>query len=285
VIAAAPVPLTRWQSVVLDDQLYVLTSEVGRADSPVAFLRYDPAGDVWTRLPVPDVDSNAVALVAGDHAVIAVASSDESASRDMIFEVARRAWRRLPDDPLRPSSSRSAAWLGDRLLLAATPGVADPELGQHELKLAILDIASMRWGTLPSIEIGGGYPVVAAGSVVYPFFNFTGERVGQDEQLYPNGALLDLSRGSWRMLSGRPRGKGLNAYGISAGLRTFVGGHLVDPRTGAWTMIPTPPWSERNGEAVLAGPNSIFVWGGTSSDGSAVVTNLADGYLLRLPPT
>jgi hypothetical protein len=64
---------------------------------------------------------------------------------------------------------------------------------------------------------------------------------------------------------------------LNLGDWTFVGGHLIDPRTKNWTTIATPWWSRQKARTVLASTDVIFVWGGASDD-----ANLADGYLQRL---
>ncbi len=63
---------------------------------------------------------------------------------------------------------------------------------------------------------------------------------------------------------------------LVVGDRVEVGGHLVNPVTGAWTPLSPPPGGRRTGEAVLASPDAILVWGGSIDQ-----TNLASGYLLR----
>ena len=79
------------------------------------------------------------------------------------------------------------------------------------------------------------------------------------------------------MLPPPPASRGFNAGLLNVGDRTFVGGHLVDPRTEKWTTVPTPWWSRQKARTVLASTDMIFVWGGASYD-----ANLADGYLLRI---
>jgi hypothetical protein len=79
------------------------------------------------------------------------------------------------------------------------------------------------------------------------------------------------------MLRPPPASRGFDPGLLTVGDRTFVGGHLIDPRTEKWSTIPTPWWSQQKSRTVLAGADMIFVWGGASDD-----ANLADGYLLRI---
>ena len=88
--------------------------------------------------------------------------------------------------------------------------------------------------------------------------------------------ILDLATFSWRPLPDPPTGKGLDGYVRNVAEKTFIGGHLYDPRTREWTRIPPPPWSERDGQLALTNATTIFVWGGNTAD-----MNTADGYLLN----
>lgn len=56
----------------------------------------------------------------------------------------------------------------------------------------------------------------------------------------------------------------------------LVSGHLLNPATGDWTVVPPLPGPSRTGETALANTDTIVVWGGASSG-----QNLADGYMLH----
>lgn len=183
--ADAPVPVSGRTTVVLDDKLYVLTPDSGRADSPVTFLCYDPVQDVWTTLPSPSGEG--VDLVAADDVVLAVASSTEEAAVDSVFEPTRGSWRQLPPDPLGPSDVRAAVWMGDWLLLTAQGSVPEQGAERDVLELGALDATFTDWRRLPNSNIGGGYPIVVSDLVVYPFFTFTGKNDGRDAQTFPRG--------------------------------------------------------------------------------------------------
>ena len=115
-----------------------------------------------------------------------------------------------------------------------------------------------------------------AGSVVYPFVNYSGDEPDEPGPYYPYGALLDPATGRWDYLPDPPRRPGLVSDALVVGDRVEVGGHLVNPVTGAWTPLSPPPGGRRTGETVLASPDVILVWGGSIDQ-----TNLASGFLLR----
>ena len=64
---------------------------------------------------------------------------------------------------------------GDRLLLTATDRRAKGEPKDDRLRIAALDESLGRWTTLPDSELSGGFPVGVAGSMVFPFVNYSGD--------------------------------------------------------------------------------------------------------------
>ena len=275
-IAEAPVPVSGRAALVLDDQLYLLVGDSERSDSPISYLRYDPGADAWTALPTPDREWSD--LIATDRAIVAMYAPHEKGPKiDQVFDPEQAVWAPLPRDPLAPSASRRATWLGDRLLLTATDRRAKGEPEADRLRMAALDADLRRWTALPDAELSGGYPVGLAGLVVYPFFNYSGDEPPEPGRYYPYGAVLDPATGDWDYLPDPPRRPGLVSDALVVGDRVEVGGHLVNPATGAWTVLSLPPGDRRTGETVLASSDTILIWGGSVDQ-----TNLASGYLLHL---
>lgn len=277
-LAPAPTPVSGvLEMTALDGQIYLLTGDVGRADSPVTFLSYDPDGDTWATLPPPPTVFPQ--LVAAGSKVVAISGSDgQGRSDDAVFDPGTRAWTTLPADPLGPSSVRSAAWLGDRLLLAGGDLAAN---GPSVTRLATLDAPLATWSRLPDSDIIGGYPVWVAQRVVFPMTGSEdGGEVGNWGRSYDNGGILDPATGNWtRLPSPLAGGSGLEGTIGSVGDRTLVGGQLLDPRSRAWTRVPAAPWGSayRSGQTIITGSDSIFVWGGGTDR-----ANLAEGHLLHL---
>jgi len=282
-IASAPTPVGGvLQMTVADQIIYLLTGDLDRDDSPVTFLAYHPDADRWDVLPAPPVD-NPQLLAAGSK-LVAVGSSDEGGkpTTDAVFNPETNRWQRLPDDPLGPSFGRTAAWLGDRLLLTASDLVANPGSdGPSLTRLAILDDDLTTWTLLPQSDIIGGNPVWVHDLVVFPMTGSAdGGEVGNWGRDYFNGAILDPVAGTWTELP-QPRvgHSGLEGILGSVGDRTLVGGQLLDPRTREWTRVPQSPWGSayRTSQTITTGPDSIFVWGGSDDN-----QNLTEGYLLRV---
>jgi hypothetical protein len=281
-IAPAPTPVGGvLHMTAVGNKLYLLTGDLNRPDSPATFLAYDPDADSWSELPLPPTEHPQ--LITAGLKLVAIDESDEQKpAEDSVFDPLTSRWKRLPDDPLGPSFGRTAAWLGDQLLLTASDLVPNPGAdGPSLTRLAVLDKSLSRWTLLPDSDIIGGNPVWVADRVVFPSTGSAdGGKVGNWGRDYFEGAILGPATGTWTRLPGPPNGRsGLEGIIGSVGDRTLVGGHLLDPRTRAWTQLPKPPWgaSYRSAQTIVTGPHNIFVWGGTDDK-----ENLADGYLLPL---
>lgn len=281
-IAPAPTPVGGvLQMAAIGHELYLLTGDLRRADSPVTFLSYDPGADAWSSLPAPPLEYPQ--LVAVGTTIVAVHWSDKpEAESDAAFDTRTRRWRRLPGDPLGPSSGRTAAWLGDRLLLAASDLVPHPGADRPPLtRLATLDQSLERWTTQPDSDIIGGYPVWAADRVVFPLTGSEdGGKVGNWGRDYANGGILDPVTGTWTALPQPVNGhSGLEGVLGTVGDRVLVGGQLLQPATRAWTRVPRSPWGQgyRSSQTIVTSPDAIFVWGGATEQ-----DNLDEGYLLQV---
>jgi hypothetical protein len=277
-IAKAPIPVSGWNSAVAGGFLYLLTGEEWRTDSPAAVLRYDPAADEWVRFPAPAGEANSLVAVGGH--LLAISSSDEfGPAADWLLDPDSGEWTALPDDPLGPSFDREATDLDGALILSArdlvpSPGSEEPSLA----RMARLSADLREWTMLPDSEAIGGGPTAASGLIVFPFTGSAdGGEVNNWGRDYFFGGIYDPADGSWRDLPVPPPEGGLPEAALTLGDRVLVGGHLLDPAAWAWTVLPAMPGGERASETIVAGDETILVWGG-----STLTDNLADGYLLRL---
>ncbi|HEX8510998.1 MAG TPA: hypothetical protein VF635_16050 [Propionibacteriaceae bacterium] len=271
-VADAPVPVsTITDPVVIGDTMYLLTGNPHRNDSPVAMLAYSAKKDVWKKLPAPAKEGLTLVAV-GEQIAAILYTAERKPAADYLFDPGRQTWRRLPPDPLGKTHSRTGLWWQGQLLLLASD--MDLTSASPPTHVASLDITDNSWRRLPDLTIGGGYAVVVNGRVVHGYVGFDGT-TGHGE-FYPNGALVDPGQGTWHLLPGPPRGKGIGGHVLNVGSRTVIGGHLVDPVTERWTAIPKPPWPAEDTRDVVASDSSILVWGGTSED-----KNVDDGWLLR----
>ena len=279
-IADAPVPVARTNVMTAGNQVYVLTADQGRADSPVVFLSYDPEQDRWATHPLPPAWGT---LVAAGSSVLTISGSDEGTGAiDAVFNLKTNKWQRLPDDPLGPSYDRSAIWVNGTLLLAAKDLVANPgAIAPSVVRLARLDGSLSRWTTLPDSRIIGSGPVGVGTHAVWPEpGSADGGAVGNWGESYSEGGILDTTSETWQALP-RPPGKpALDCCATVVGQRLLVGGQLLDPATRRWTRIPSLPKPERWSPTVVGSPDTLLVWGGAKSGRRP--ENLATGYLLRL---
>lgn len=208
-ISPAPTPLSGIHGmIVVDGKLYLLTGDVGRDDSPNTFLSYDPTLDAWATLPLPPGEN--VQLVAAGSQVIAIGGSDEAGpALDSVYESTANRWKRLPDDPLGPSLSRSAVWLDDQLLVVGTDLVPNPgSKGPSLTRLAVLDASSSGWAKLADSDIIGGHPVWVHDRVVFPMTGSEkGGAVGNWGREYAYGAIFDPASSAWVALPCAPVGR------------------------------------------------------------------------------
>jgi hypothetical protein len=279
-IADAPVPVAGLNGVVAGGRVYLLTPEQERADSPTSFLSYDPGSDTWTKHPLPPTWG---ALVAAGSAVVAVPESDENgATTDAAFDIKTNKWQRLPDDPLGPSFDRSAVWTDGGLLLAAKDLVPNPGAdGPALVRLARLDDGFSRWSTLPDSEIIGWGPMAVQDRVVWPGTGSAdGGGVGNWGRDYFEGGIFEPASGQWQALPRAPWKPALGAYPVVAGSRALVAGHLLDPATGRWTRVPKLPGEQRAAATVIASPDLLLFWGGSTIGERPA--NFDTGYLLHL---
>jgi hypothetical protein len=289
-IADAPVPLEGLNSVAAGDRLYLLAGEPGRADevgqaeNPLTFLSYAPKQDTWTTHPLPPMPGT---LVAAGPSVVVVPGSDEGKQAiDAIFDVITNSWQQLPDDPLGPSSSRSATWVDGSLLLAAkdfeSTSAAQPSL----VRLARLDGT---WSTLPDSEIIGYEPVAVGTRAVWPYAGSAdGGKVNGWGRSYDEGGIFDSSTKQWKKLPSRPFEATTDCCnGVVIGDQVMVNSQLLNPATGRWTRIPPLPGTERLSATIVGSPDALLVWAGATmrAGQSGRPENLSTGYLLRPPVT
>jgi hypothetical protein len=128
-IAAAPTPIRRAQTAVVEDTVYVLAApdfgapnrylETETPDVEYAFTAYHVTEDRWEDLPDPPKGSRVSLLAAVGGRAIAYRRdiSDDydddgspADSHDYAWDAAAAAWREVPSDPANPLSNR---WLAD----------------------------------------------------------------------------------------------------------------------------------------------------------------------------
>jgi len=270
-IADAPVDLSASPPAVVAGRLYY---QVGYGVTAGAYA-YDAAQDRWSRIATP---KGGGALVAAGDRLVSINYSDEVAGFDELYDADADTWTRLPDDPLGKSFNRGAIWVNGKLLLGAHKLVADPGSEEPSLvQLAELDLDTMRWTKLSTLDVLSGFSAAVGGLVIFPTpGSADGGEVNNWGRSYPMGGIYDVGTGDWAELpDGLPSSDGVTrSWGDAAvtGGQVFTSGHLLDPSARTWTELPSPPSGNLVGQTVIAGPEGLLVfggWDGTAHTGAA----------------
>ena len=216
---------------------------------------YDPVTKAWRMLADPPdlIDGNADAVWAGDKMVVLATDWDDtvnaSAAPDdpagAIYDPAQDSWQEIapfPQDMGDLSPDIAAYWLDGRVVvLGVFAGGVSMTPGDGA---AAYDPTADEWEALDDVPL----PFGSAGAVS------TGDGlvvVGPDTPGRPDGSLAT--------------GTGMAAAAL-------------DPTTGTWRALPTPPGAVRSGPVVAWTGTEVVVVGGYSGPG----TPLADGVELDL---
>jgi len=277
--AQAPVPISGSNVVAVADRMYLQTPDLGREDSPVSFVSYDPERDVWSTHPIPP-DTGGALVAAGDVVLSISGSAEGGPAADAVFDPRTNAWKELPGDPLAPSFDRAGVWVDGSLLLTAKDLVSNPGAETPTVvRLARLD-GFTRWTALPDSTIVGSGPIAVGSHTVWPMLESAdGGAIGNWGRSYDLGGIFDLPSGEWQSLPRPPRTSQVPAGNAVVGGRILVGGHLLDPVTRRWIKVPELPGQERASVTMIGSPEVLLVWGGGTTDEPSA--NLSTGYLLR----
>lgn len=240
----APIPLDVYSSAVVGDVLYLLMTTEGNVAPRL--LALDLLGGTWENVPAPPVAARCCLklVAAGERLIGFYVEQGRSGSADFAFVRATGSWEKLPAAPFDTSYDRSMVWTGDALVLV-TPG---PPPGQAMtsrppfLKAAVL--VGQSWRVLPDQQ------TVIGGSTDW---SWSGARVVSATTLAADGGQT-------------------NGFG-----RTIPAGGQLDPATGAWSELPSPPATSTNGGVVAA--DSRYV-----ANGEGLVFDAREQRWIQLPP-
>lgn len=263
-IADAPVALSEGEPVVVSGRLYF---QLGYGPT-AAVLAYDAGTDAWSQLPAPAGGGVLVAL--GDRLASVAWSTEEAGAFDELFDPVTGQWTRLPADPLKASYERTLVWVGGRALLFAK--AVPPESGGKApvFRLAELDLATGKWRRLPDSDVVGVAGRAVGDLVVFPEpGSYDGGEVDNWGRDHPAGGIFDPAAGVWSQLPEPARSDGGLSYGrtTTAGALLLTGSGLLDPVGRTWSTVPEPPGGNLLGQAVVAGPDGLLVFGGWDGSG------------------
>jgi hypothetical protein len=288
-LAAAPLPLNVAAAAVLDDVVYLLTTDHDGAD---AFLSYAVAEDAWELLPSPDTPWLRLVALADGIAGVQPTHEPEPAA-DLWYDPQARTWTPLPPDPNAPAFDRAGVAVDGRLVVLGIPLVDQPGQEPSSYRAAIFDPADVGWEDIAeppadqAIGFWGPDWFAVDGLAVNPHLGSSdGGETNTYDRAYPHGGILDPTTGTWRHLSEAPAPRhSAPHHRLVAGSNTAVvaDGWLLRPATGEWVPIDDDVQLPTGGHAVALLGEVLFVWGGGDDDGELS----ADGWLWspRAAPT
>ena len=272
-IAPSPVPFDNQQAIVVDGDVFLLTScrGISRACSGgLVLLRYRPVEDAWNVLSPPPSGLN-YSLTRFGRGLVAYASSDHLGERtDWRLETPSGAWTKLPADPLPPVISRVMVGSGDDLLLFARE-LRGGTAASTRMIGARLDVGSGRWSDLPPAPGNGFEDSVIDGVAIS---GSSTRAAGAD--MVPDGGIFDPVAGAWRPLPSKgwrrpPAVTAATAWrsGVVGVLRKttatfdYAGGSVLDVEAQEW--IELPPIDDRVRASVTSVGRRLIQVGGARS--------------------
>lgn len=264
-LSSAPIGIEPYApSALVGDHLFVKVRE--------KVLDYDVRRDAWSTLP--RTVSDWYDLVADGDRLVLVSGSDEQEVRaDLTYDVAKKRWSELPEDPIGPAFDRGMVASPSGLVLTAKKLVPNPGAGDQPsfVLAAMLDPKSGQWRRLPDGDLlGGGRTAVVGDRLIMPSpdaSNGGGDGAGDYGRLIPFGGVLDLEDDTWHRLPNAPRYLGGGWPVDASGSRLIAAeGYVYDDASGSWLEVPRPPGAaERPGPAVWVGDRLVVV-GGTNDE-------------------
>ncbi|MEX0985461.1 MAG: hypothetical protein WD096_10500 [Actinomycetota bacterium] len=266
-IADAPMPVVSYTGAVLDDTLYVW----GSPDlETYSLLAYHPLDDRWDVVDLPpEVRSSAglMRLAPADDAIVMYLDSQEREpfSPDYLFEPANGELRQLTPDPLMPTFDRSIVWTGSELILLGIEVGLRAEGEEYLYRAATFDPTEGRWRALPDTGIAGYDPswFWSAGGLVNPSIGHVGDNGSEQGTGPPYGGALDPSTGVWEELPSPPDRHAYAGPAVGGGRYVVSSqGAILDALDGSWeALAPLPVVPDEGAVAVWAG-DRLVVWGG-----------------------
>ncbi|HEY8728112.1 MAG TPA: hypothetical protein VIL94_00910, partial [Acidothermaceae bacterium] len=250
---------------------------------------YDPATQTWTTLPAAPISArSAVAGVwTGSQLFIwggytqLTDNAQRAAADGALYDPATRVWRKLPPGPLSARADAQAFWLGGKVIvLGGHPAVTSATLYSN-VDVAMFDPATNTWSKATAMPTNKDQSVVviaaaATNDRVYVWREW-GHWVDNGDNSTSTtwgieSLVFDPATSTW--LAGPPQSPSApagftaavwtgdaiyvpdNDYwcgGCSGPARLGGPGHVLDPRTNTWTMMPAGPVDSLRPSALWTG--------------------------------
>jgi hypothetical protein len=261
-IAAAPVGVgDRFAHVMAGDRM-VLLRDTG------AWLMYDSGSDTWSGLPSPARPVHQPSLAVDGHLLYAVTSNGPPGPV-AVLDLDTETWSTLPVSPHEPR-------LVQRTLLSTPQGLA-----LFGIDRSRQDYRPTPPLTLAEVWDGQRWRRLPAGHVDEAFegWHWTGTHaVALVSHAVPGVrgdlgvAALDVSTGRWRAPCPEVLGSRADLLGLRGGAGPLVatGGYLYDDSTGAWVLVPRPPYDEAAASSTVFAGGRVLAFGGEVQGSSSL---------------
>jgi hypothetical protein len=176
-------------------------------------------------------------------------------------------------------------WTGQDLVLLGIEHVPSPGSEKPSVyRAAILDLANGTWRRLPDSQIVGYNPdwFWSSGRVVNPTLGGGNGGRTMDGRWLPRGGLLDPTTGAWSLLPDPPTGLGgLTGFSLGGGDHVVnLEGWVLNVATSSWTALPTYGGEADSGQSAVWAGDRVVVFGGSKWSGNEGVL-LDDAWTWR----
>lgn len=278
-------PRSEYAATVLDGAIYV----AGGFGAESSFDRYDPADDVWTRLPDLPAPRHHLALIAAEGAIyIAGGLNAEANSAESTFwryDPAAERWEDLEPLPQGPRGSLGGGVIDRHLYVVG--GSSHDLSGPATTDLAAWDLQSATWALrspMPTarehlgVGVAGNMLVAAGGrdgSHESPEMSVATERYDPATDTWSTGAPMPTMRAGLGVASDGDVIYVVGGERFMGAAETLAAVERYSPVDDQWSALPPLPVA-RHGVAAAYLDGALYALGGSISAGTVQNVRSAD---------
>ncbi len=233
-------------------------------------MAYSPKTDTWHLIANPPIDRliQTQPVWTGRELLVWGGNTEGRAApiQGAAYNPRTHQWRKIPSGPLQQRINETVIWSGKEMIVWGGERLENDPVG------AAYNPTTNRWRLLPKAPISSRAGSAAAWSGK-EMLVWSGYSVWQDGPCCDDGAAYNPATNRWRTLPVAPilgreqmssvwTGRALFVWGgidFRAGRSTVADGALYDPKTNAWTVVPSGPLVARWGAVAVWTGHSVLV--------------------------